>query len=76
MLDDKYKELNEELSGFNKDLDKMNENLELTKKNQLQEFLSARSEIKSGKKYSKLGGFNWWFKFKLFFWRLLMSFYY
>lgn len=76
MLGNKYNELNEELSGFNQDLGEMNRILELNKKQQLQEFLSVKSEIQSGKKYSKLGGFNWWFKFKLFFWRLLMSFYY
>ncbi len=76
MLGDKYKELNEELSKFNEESTKTTNELEREKKIQIAEFIALKDEIKSGKKYSKIGGRNWWFRIKLFFWRLLMSTYY
>jgi len=76
MLDNKYKEIKEELSGFNEDIETLKTELEREKNRQLLDLVGVKSEIKSGKKYSKLGGRNWWFRFKLYIWKLLMSFYY
>lgn len=73
MLDDKYKKYNEELSGFKSDEEEFKQQSDYYRERYKADLLSVKSEINSGKKYSKLGGRNYWFKFKLFLWKILIA---
>lgn len=75
MFDDKYREIKDELSDFYSDREAMNKKLAIDKDNQFKDLIRHKDEIKSGIRVYRTKRKDYWFRFKLFFWRLLKIFY-
>jgi hypothetical protein len=75
MSDDKYKNLKDELSEFYADREAMQRNLEQEKGNQFKDLMRDKAEIKSGMRIYRKKRKDYWYRFKLWFWRILKIFY-
>lgn len=71
MLDNKYKELEEQLASVEEDVKSNASILEVQKKKDFQELMKYRDEIKTKKRHHKVSFGGYGYKIKMFFWRIL-----
>lgn len=71
MLDNKYKELEEQLASVEEDVKSSASILEVQKKKDFQELIKYRDEIKTKKRHHKVSFSGYGYKIKMFFWRIL-----
>jgi hypothetical protein len=72
MLEDKYKELDDELTSYQAEKDNFYIALENNKKSQTRELLTFKKEIQNGTRCKKVYGKDWMFRVRIFVWKVML----
>jgi hypothetical protein len=75
MLEGKYKEIETQLSELQEDNDSNKKIIEAQRKKDYDNLIKQKADIRSNKKYHKVSFGNYWFRFKLFLWKLVLRLY-
>lgn len=72
MLEDKYKELDDELTSYQVEKNNFHSELENNKKSQAKELLAFKKEIQIGTRCKKVYGKDWRFRIQIFVWKMML----
>jgi hypothetical protein len=72
MLEDKYKELDDELTSYQVEKNNFHSELENNKKSQAKELLAFKKEIQIGTLCKKVYCKDWRFRIQIFVWKMML----